>query len=377
MYVQSILNDSIASCKHQKRFWWLFVEAKLFWDLLLTAIFFALLLNRMPRGTSLTEFEKGRIEGLKIAGMSHRMIAKTINRSRSLVDTYLRNPAGYGKKRRPGRKPILSPRDERAIIKTMSNKSISIGQVKAELKLKASKTTIWRAAKRDSNLKYAKKKKKPRLTKQHKLDRVAWCRKYFNWSSEWHRVIFSDEKKFNLDGPDGFRFYWHDLRKEPQIFSSRHSGGGSLMVWGAFSSKGKSKLAIVKGRAKAADYIELLESHLLPVGRRLGGAEWTFQHDNASIHTAKDTKAWLERHNIRVIDWPALSPDLNPIEKLWGILARRVYANGRQFNNVEELEDAVLKEWDRIQPKECQSLINSMGDRIFKTVSKKGESIDY
>ena len=49
MYVQSILNDSIASCKHQKRFWWLFVEAKLFWDLLLTAIFFALLLNRMPR----------------------------------------------------------------------------------------------------------------------------------------------------------------------------------------------------------------------------------------------------------------------------------------------------------------------------------------
>ena len=44
-------------------------------------------------------------------------------------------------------------------------------------------------------------------------------------------VIFTDEKKFNLDGPDGFKYYWHDLRPEPEWFSKRAFGGGSLMVW--------------------------------------------------------------------------------------------------------------------------------------------------
>lgn len=51
------------------------------------------------------------------------------------------------------------------------------------------------------------------------------------------QVMFSDEKKWNLDGPDGFDGYWRDLRKEPQYFSKRNFGSGSLMVWGAISYK--------------------------------------------------------------------------------------------------------------------------------------------
>uniref|UniRef100_A0A914DN91 Uncharacterized protein n=1 Tax=Acrobeloides nanus TaxID=290746 RepID=A0A914DN91_9BILA len=49
-------------------------------------------------------------------------------------------------------------------------------------------------------------------------------------------VIWSDEKKFNLDGPDGSRYYWHDPRKEKHVFSRRNFGGGNMMVWAAFSS---------------------------------------------------------------------------------------------------------------------------------------------
>ena len=50
------------------------------------------------------------------------------------------------------------------------------------------------------------------------------------------------KKKFNLDGPYGYRYYWHDLRKEKQYFSKRHFGGGSLMIWGAYGLNGNTYL---------------------------------------------------------------------------------------------------------------------------------------
>uniref|UniRef100_A0A1I7XQM1 Transposable element Tc3 transposase n=1 Tax=Heterorhabditis bacteriophora TaxID=37862 RepID=A0A1I7XQM1_HETBA len=62
---------------------------------------------------------------------------------------------------------------------------------------------------------------------------------------DWEKVIFSDEKKFNLDGPDSCHSYWRDLRKEPLHFSTRTFGGGSVMVWGAFSDMGLVDLAFV------------------------------------------------------------------------------------------------------------------------------------
>lgn len=49
--------------------------------------------------------------------------------------------------------------------------------------------------------------------------------------------IFSDEKRFNLDGSDGYSLYYHDLRKDQRVRMSRQIGGGSGMIWAATGFK--------------------------------------------------------------------------------------------------------------------------------------------
>ncbi|KAF0710334.1 hypothetical protein AaE_012577 [Aphanomyces astaci] len=99
-----------------------------------------------------------------------------------------------------------------------------------------------------THLKCKKRKKTPRLTAEHKKARVEWAKSHVDLGLGWNQIVFSDENKFNLDGPDGLQYYWHDLCKEDQSFSSRQNGGGSVMIWAGFSSEGLTEVAVLEGR---------------------------------------------------------------------------------------------------------------------------------
>ena len=60
------------------------------------------------------------------------------------------------------------------------------------------------------------------------------------------------------------------------------------------------------------------------------------------------------------MDWPSLSPDLNPIENVWGEMARQVYANGRQFDNIDQLKSKIIQVWDDLSLEYLQKLVNSI-----------------
>ena len=152
---------------------------------------------------------------------------------------------------------------------------------------------------------------------KHKGKRLEYARQYQTISAkEWRKVVFLDERKFNLDGPDGFQKYWQAQNFPEENYSTKYSGGGSVMIWGrGISFSGKLKLQFVSGQQKAADYVKMPNDlSLSQEGRRLCGEEWIFQQDNADIHNASITKKYWFEQKIRLLDHPAGSPDPIPIE---------------------------------------------------------------
>lgn len=100
------------------------------------------------------------------------------------------------------------------------------------------------------------------------------------------------------------------------------------------------------------------------------------RQDNASVHCARPVKEWLDEQEFEWIsDWPANSPDLNPIENVWGIMAQRL-AN-REFKTEEDFRDAVVQEWDRISYRIIRNLYDSIPRRCKAVIDKRGEATKY
>uniref|UniRef100_A0A7I4Y079 HTH_38 domain-containing protein n=1 Tax=Haemonchus contortus TaxID=6289 RepID=A0A7I4Y079_HAECO len=126
----------------------------------------------MPRGPRLSAEEKAQIRALHEAGLSNRRIANQIGRTHCVVFSYLRDTEAYDKGGAQGRQRKLSSRDEREIWRRASNSTISVNQIRADLKLSASKTTVWRAIKRSGNIVREVMRKAPRLTNSHRMARL-------------------------------------------------------------------------------------------------------------------------------------------------------------------------------------------------------------
>ena len=332
----------------------------------------------MKQGPPLAPSEQYIIKKLKKEGMAQKDIASTIKRPPLLVSTYLKSPASYGKRKPTGRPPKVDERAKRLILREAKKGKKSAAEIKADLKVPVTVRQVKRIISSCPDLAYKKAVHTPELTPKHKKDCVYFARNFLQTPSLWNSVIYSDEKRFNLDGPDGLHYYWSDLRKEPQFYSTRQQGGGSVMIWAAFSAKGTTEVSFIDRNVTSLVYLQILETHLLPYAAKHFPDGFTFQHDNASSHTSKVTKAWLLENKIPTLQWPARSPDLNPIENLWGIVARGVYENGqRQFNNTNNLKKAILDAWTAISNDKLKDLINSMTKWCMDVLENKGGRVNY
>ena len=106
------------------------------------------------------------------------------------------------------------------------------------------------------------------------------------------------------------------------------------MVWGGIKGRRKTNLIVVQGNLNAQGYInQILQPEAVPFLQRQRPA--ILMHDNARPHVGRICRQFLNRNNVNVLLWPAVSPDMNPIEHIWDYLGRKVRARG----NVHDLRD--------------------------------------
>jgi DDE superfamily endonuclease len=165
-----------------------------------------------------------------------------------------------------------------------------------------------------------------------------------------------------------------------------------IMVWGAFWDTGRGGCYIIdrdfesaKHRYSARSYLEVCEAEVAPIFEELDNG-YLFIQDNASIHRAYSVRDWFTRHGITQIgNWPAYSPDLNPIEHIWWHLKVRVYemfpevATDKSESEYarQRLESYIQAAWDTLDKGLFDSLYESMPARIKACIAASGWHTKY
>ncbi len=165
-------------------------------------------------------------------------------------------------------------------------------------------------------------------------------------------------------------------RSELKLETVHQESPRSDMILAAMSSAGVGPLCFLKSTVNTAIYQDILEHFMLPSADKLyGDADFIFLQDLAPAHTAKGTKSWFNDHGVTVLDWPANSPDLSPIENLWGIVKRKM--RHTRPNNADDLKPAIKATWAFITSEQCHRLIASMPRRIDAVIHAKGGPTKY
>ena len=341
----------------------------------------------MAQTRELTICERKKIVKYHEDGWGYKRIAKKTGFAPSSIQTVIRKWKKDGNlvtNLRPGRPRCTTGRmDRRIVTQVIVNPRISAPKIAQDIEERYGQQigahTVRRRIKA-YGLISGVAKKKPFISPKNRKHRLKWAREHASWTVEdWRSVIWSDETKFNMFGSDGVIRVWRERGKamDPKYLRGtvKH-GGGSVMFWGCIGWNGVGILYHIPGIMVKEVYRDILAKNLPLASRKLRmRGRYIFQHDNDPKHTAMIVKQWLAENRVNLLEWPAQSPDLNPIEHIWSELERR--CSGRNPKNKTELVELAMKQWDLIEPSVVQNLVQSMPNRIAAVIRAKGGPTKY
>ena len=151
------------------------------------------------------------------------------------------------------------------------------------------------------------------------------------------------------------------------------------MMWGCMTWEGVGYACKIDGKMDGDLYVQILDEELQESIRFYNKTkdDIIFQQDNDPKHTCKKAKQWFQDHEYQIMDWPAQSPDISPIEHLWEHLKRKLAEYEIPPKGILELWDRVEEEWNKIPPEVCQNLIESMPRHIEAVLKAKGGYTKY
>lgn len=226
-------------------------------------------------------------------------------------------------KQRCGRRPLLDTPTRKALVHFVSssraNRRIPWPQIPQAIgwhdcKLEA----IENAFEREGYGRWTALKK-PDLTQKHADARLTWALQHRFWTWEqWAQILWTDESWVKPGGHKKVKI----TRKAgeallPACVEPKVQRKIGWMFWGSISGLyGKGPGLFWEkdwGTITSASYCE----HVLPIVEQYARGHLYFMQDNAAAHGARATRAEIKRRGLHMIFWPALSPDLNPIETMW------------------------------------------------------------
>lgn len=152
-------------------------------------------------------------------------------------------------------------------------------------------------------------------------------------------------------------------------------GGGSVMIWAGISLHTKTPMVPIHQNLNTARYQNLvLQPAAIPHIRANRGM--VLMQDNATPHTTRTTQQMIQGHNIRLLDWPPCSPDVNPIEHVWDEIDRRV-RQLPQPQNLAELERDLINTWNNLPQRVLCNYVNSMRSRCLAVIRANGGHTRY
>jgi transposase len=289
-------------------------------------------------------------------------------------------------KPRKGRPCIMSNKMQKKL-KNFAKNRVGVSQRKLASKFSVSRACIRRNLKK-SGLKYYKRQKAPKYTKQQLKKIPTRCRKLRRDVTDNQTfIILDDEKYFTfsrhcMPGNSGF---YSDNKEEAPIdvkFKPTEKFPPKILVWLALSSKGISQPYIGKTKnysINAETYIQKCLPKLLNfINTYHNNDKYVFWPDLASSHYAEKTIEWLNNENIHFVPKssnPPNVPKARPIEDFWSILSNKVYEGGWEAKNQQQLTNRIKSKLKQIDLNIVQAMICDIRKKLRKIEDKGPFSI--